>query len=442
LETERHKQGLLKATFSLWVNWAFPFVALSALTLIAPYVSKHAYPLLMYIFSVVIILIIRYYRKNQAAYCFKIPHIVSIIMMWSATLFVIFNIFSFLNVSTAPNGQPYNPEIPWLPVLVVPPVGIAVCRWFLKVRRSSFCADCEARFGQTVERGYLAALFTKEAKFQLQCLYYICIGLTVVAWLYYFTLYKNVNLNSSDMYFFTYVPTAIYAMSLVYMGIRYHGYYIYYLVSGELQNDNESEKTTVRYLIIAGESLLLRLPDVEKDVADDMPFMDTPVIEDMRYRENVNQIEASNIFSDKTGIQGADVRFLYRSADNNAVANVFHFAVFLKNKNDVGSGMNSGEWLDFNKIQLLHKTRLLSKMLEAELYRIHTTVMAWKTYTRTGKRLYEIKNYTPTFRLSDMKQWNVDYNDPVWLFVSMNNEDKCFFKLRKLWRKIITGIGI
>ncbi len=41
-----------------------------------------------------------------------------------------------------------------------------------------------------------------------------------------------------------------------------------------------------------------------------------------------------------------------------------------------------------------------------------------------------------------MKNWDVDYNDPIWLFVAMNNEDRRFFKLRKLWRKYVTGLGI
>ena len=67
--------------------------------------------------------------------------------------------------------------------------------------------------------------------------------------------------------------------------------------------------------------------------------------------------------------------------------------------------------------------------------------MTWKTFDRTGRRLYNIKNYKPTFRLRDLKDWDVDYNDIAWLFVSANNQDCPFFKTRKLWNKYICGIS-
>ena len=68
--------------------------------------------------------------------------------------------------------------------------------------------------------------------------------------------------------------------------------------------------------------------------------------------------------------------------------------------------------------------------------------MAWKMYDVNGKRLYNIKNYRPTFRIDDIKNCEVDFNDIRWLFVSGNNEDRRCFNLRKIWYKYICGIGI
>lgn len=62
--------------------------------------------------------------------------------------------------------------------------------------------------------------------------------------------------------------------------------------------------------------------------------------------------------------------------------------------------------------------------------------MAWKTYDREGKRLYPIKHYRPTFRLRDLKDWDVDYSDTSWFAVAENNQDRPFFRTRKFWRKI------
>lgn len=437
------KQGLLKATFSLWVNWAYTLVAFTVITLITPHIGKGWVPLVLYLFSVIIMIIIRRSRKWDSQPCNKIPYTGALTLMWTGCVFILFNIISFLDIKTDANGQPYNPEMPWLIILVLAPVGIAVCRYFMSEKKRAFCVDCEARYGLYHERGFLARLYSKEAKFQTRCLYYICVGLTIVEWLYFFMFFKNVSLNNSDMYFFTFVPTAIFALSLIYMGFRYHGYYIYYLTSDLRANNEPVEKTIVRYLLVAENTLCIKLPaiDGEQDLMN-MSLADTPVSITMAYTDYFNHIEAENTFREVTGIRGAEVRFLYKSADNNSLSNIFHYVAYLKSPEDIQDSKITGEWLDFPKIMMLHKTRLLSNRLEAELHRIHTTVMAWKTYTPKGKRKYEIKHYQPTFRLCDMKKWDVDYNNPLWLFISMNNEDKPFFRFRRLWRKLITGTGI
>lgn len=77
-------------------------------------------------------------------------------------------------------------------------------------------------------------------------------------------------------------------------------------------------------------------------------------------------------------------------------------------------------------------------MLASEIHRLHTITMAWKTYDAEGRRLYKVKNYHPIFRLDGICDWDVDFNSPKWLDVARLNEDKRFFRLRKLWRSIYT----
>ena len=62
--------------------------------------------------------------------------------------------------------------------------------------------------------------------------------------------------------------------------------------------------------------------------------------------------------------------------------------------------------------------------------------MAWKTYDRNGRRLYPIRHYKPTFRLRDLRDWTVDYDDETWFDVAHNNEDRRFYKLRSLWNRV------
>ena len=75
--------------------------------------------------------------------------------------------------------------------------------------------------------------------------------------------------------------------------------------------------------------------------------------------------------------------------------------------------------------------RKLAPLLRAELVRIYTTVMTWTTYDSNGKRLYKIKSYRPTFHLKQLPDWDVDFDDHRWLFITANNDYIRFFKLRR-----------
>ena len=55
---------------------------------------------------------------------------------------------------------------------------------------------------------------------------------------------------------------------------------------------------------------------------------------------------------------------------------------------------------------------------------------------------YGIKHYKPSFRLRDLDDIDVDFNDPVWLMIADDNEGRPFFQLRKLWRKYVSGENI
>jgi hypothetical protein len=95
-----------------------------------------------------------------------------------------------------------------------------------------------------------------------------------------------------------------------------------------------------------------------------------------------------------------------------------------------------GEWCTLDMVDRYSAAGRLSPQLSHELHRIHTIAMAWKTYDHKGNRLYPIKHYRPTFRLRDLPNWTVDYDDLSWLSIAENNEDSRFFYIRKYWRKL------
>jgi hypothetical protein len=52
--------------------------------------------------------------------------------------------------------------------------------------------------------------------------------------------------------------------------------------------------------------------------------------------------------------------------------------------------------------------------------------------------LYQIKNYKPTFRLRDIRNWDVDYNDHHWMTVTHINEDKLLYPILKIFMRNAT----
>lgn len=120
--------------------------------------------------------------------------------------------------------------------------------------------------------------------------------------------------------------------------------------------------------------------------------------------------------------------------------NIFHYIVFLDDSDKILESFN-GIWLTLSELNDMINEGAVSISLASELSHIYTITMTWKTYDQSGRRRYEIKNYKPTFKLNDMPNWEVDYNDYNWLYVAEVNEDKPFYTLRRIWHKITKGIG-
>ncbi|MDE6073201.1 MAG: hypothetical protein K2F80_01210, partial [Muribaculaceae bacterium] len=215
----------------------------------------------------------------------------------------------------------------------------------------------------------------------------------------------------------------------------------YYCVNDNGE-DSHNGFSRIRFLVICDDKIWLNIPDLSAlDIHSDNLTIDTPARSEIPFRSKVNTFEVAEYFYRITGLRQARIRELYVSSDSRSASNIFHFAAYINSFDVVNNSSMTGEWFSLADIQRLHTENSLSPLLSAEMYRIHRVVMAWKTYTRDGKRLYAIRHYQPTFRLADMEKWDVDYNDPHWLYVSFNNEDMPFFKLRRLWRKYVTGLG-
>ncbi len=187
-----------------------------------------------------------------------------------------------------------------------------VALWFLKRgEKIAFCQDCEARTGQTVERGFLGKIYRQESDYQTKFMLIMWSILTVIEWGYYIYIYINVNLSITDRFFYIWMPTAVYGLTLVYMGIRYYGMWAYYM-EHDPNNANDHEGfSRLRFLVICEDKIWLHIPDPEKeDITPDNILIDTPARTVIKFRTSVNTVEAGQWFNHITGIKNAEIKSL------------------------------------------------------------------------------------------------------------------------------------
>lgn len=221
--------------------------------------------------------------------------------------------------------------------------------------------------------------------------------------------------------------------------MRYGGLWNYYSQNMTLVSGAMNRSTLLRYLIFWDNYLCVLPPQDNPDTAMQIghPRYDTPGTLRIPFRERMPEHEANEYFCTMTKMRDVNMRFMYDNLLGNTECNVFHYLVFLddEQKEILLSNHPSYQFISLGEIDNLLNSGQFNTMLSAEIVRLHTVAMAWKTYDNEGRRLYRIKHYVPTFRLRDVKKWDVDYADPRWFRISRINEDKPFFRLRRWWNR-------
>lgn len=333
-----------------------------------------------------------------------------------------------------------NPEIPFISTMVVftcAPLtyGVALLRRVKTMR----CDACRHNAGYTMREVMEHNLFYGEAKALLKLAFYLSLGLGVLTWLYYWFYYINININSPDVFAFFLVPTAAYVLSIFFLGQKYSSIKFEIKMNGK--NSKPEFSTMLRFIVLREDRVLLEMVSVEDEK---FGLWDTPAVIEMPYTDYVDDDKALEMLKKHTGNIDMKLRRLFSTS--NRSHNVFHFVVVLDNDSEAESEIiktNSflrGEWFNIYEIDSMQRSGIVSRPFAYEIHRIYTMTMAWKTYDQNGKRLYPIKNYKPTFRLSDFLDWNIDYSDLRWMRIAQNNEDKPFFKLKKFWRRHVTRV--
>lgn len=438
IHANQRREGLSAAIFGLWRNWTIAVGFLAILAFVSPLV-RVTWLAPICIVEFLLLQVVRTVITGQGVpTCSRLYKEISVTILFITLVVLARTIFSGEG-SVELTGQPVNAKGSIIGILISAPVATVVTMFFLLQRSEPLvCQLCHLRYGSVIKNGLIGRLYRQEWYFQTRLLFLLSLLLTVVDWIYYMMRYVNVDLNNADMFFFMWLPLVLYISSLLYLGWRYYTLWVYYCQNDEGKIVEQPSSTTVRYLVLCEDRILIDFRPTDKSFSNGAVIkrFDTPAVVTLPYRERMDLANATELFRQSTGISGAEIKEMYSSPDNVTFRNIFHYFAFLENRDDIIDSRIQGEWITLGELRQLMLQHITGMELNSELERIYRIAMAWKTYDRDGNRLYQFKHYRPTFRLRDIRSWEVDYNDGHWLYVGKLNQDSPLFRIRRWMRRM------
>lgn len=435
--SNQRKEGMSAAIFGLWRNWTIGVGFLAILSFVSPLVRQGwLTPICLILFFGLQFVRARMDRMAVPV-CSRLYKEISVILLIICGVVICRNLLFHSEFELT--GQPVNENMPMFGVLISGPVTVLVTLFFMFQKKEPLvCQMCHVRHGNVIEKGFIGTIYQKEWRYQTRLLCFLSALLSVGSWFYYLAHYINVNLNKADYFIFLWSPLVLYVLSLVYLGWRYYSLWVYYCQNDEHHLVKTDSTSTIRYIIISEGKIFLdiRAMGNKFDNGQEIKRFDTPAIVNLPYQERVDTHRAAQLFKQVAGFNADEIRPIYDSPDAVTFRNIFHYFAFLDSMEEATDKKLEGEWFTLGELRQLIAQKLVAPHLTAELTRIYRVAMAWKTYDRSGRRLYRIKHYRPTFRLKDLRTWDVDYSDPQWLTIGKYNEDNRFFAIRKFFHNL------
>lgn len=427
------------AIFGMWRNWAIAVGILAALCFVSPLIDK-AWVAPLCLFSFFCLKGMQHRLSElDVPNCSRLFKEVGTIILIVTVILAGVYLWVRRGVSFEITGQPITDKVPFLAILLTAPISalVTVC-FLLQKKEPHVCQLCHLRYGNVIEHGFIGDLYRREWRYQSKLLCIACLILSAADWAYYLLHYVNVNLNRADHFFFLWLPVVLYVLSLVYLGIRYYSLWVFYCHNDEGHLVEKPSSTTIRFVVICNDRILLDICPTDQRFANGaiVKRFDTPATYTLPYQERFDINRARQMFVDNTGISNVEVRQIYASPDNVTYRNIFHYFAFVDSFDETVDSRIQGEWFSLGELRQLIAQHLVGRDLNSELTRIYRVAMAWKTYDREGNRLYRIKHYRPTFRLKDIRNWDVDYNDGHWLTVGRFNADTPMFRFCRFFTRL------
>lgn len=428
-----------KQIYFLWRNFALAVLVFVGMVLLTKFLPPIFAPLVSTASCVVLYAMIYNNAHFSTQTCVVVPYTMFHIIMNYTIVLVIINLLSIWFMQPLPSPMVFF-EGYFIPGLIFAPVAVVTSAIvYLRRHHLSICKECQLHNSPMVEKGRTGVIFSHESELQIRNIFFFFLLITVIFWTYYLVSFSDVSITARDSFVFTWIALILVLCDIMFFGIRYYNLYLDLKERDELVSPSEIERYTTRtylrfYVICSDSIYLTRKNSDEFRDNDNTSIFDTPFIV-RRIVTSIPEPEVHKIIESATGITGGFLKFFYgRKVADVGNHRIFRYFYFLPGEtSEYPELMRRGEWLSSEKFKTIYNTHPLSMStsLLTDMSRLATILVTSKTYDEHGERRNKIMQYRPSFNFEEIKNCNLDFQNELWIRVSMYNSDQRFFRLRR-----------
>ena len=300
----------------------------------------------------------------------------------------------------------------------------------------SFCHQCILKRGGIRERHLLGDFSRYETHYILRLILIGGILITVLSW----TLFLcGVGKSSrTGEYFYYYFPLGLCIAIIIFEFIR--RILILQLVKNHerKRNSNMDYFFTVIRIMIIGQGKIYLI----ENKGDEFEFnsgkgLDVPIHRYTDYCTTLaeEKLKAQQIVQEERGINAPDLHHISSAVSNELWRRVGLYVLFIPDEEIDKLSQYGGRWYTAEEVTRLFHKHKLYPLFKESYSRFYTIVTTAKTYYSNGTRRY-MKGYKPSFSFHKLDTLGIEFDDPLWLYISRHNEDQLLYRIHKWINKI------
>lgn len=339
-------------------------------------------------------------------------------------------------------------HLPFVPMVLFQAPFMALLTYLFEQRniQPPFCQQCVIKRGGIWERNLLGDYTRLEAYNIIRILLFGALIVAAVAWALF--LWGIDTQSRLGRYFYLFFPAALCVALILFetirrwlleMAIHPSGKGLKLAMNGE-ENDSKKISGIIRIITIGQEKIFLIESQCDNLIWYNNSGLDTPLhctYTDYYLSPNEEKQKACQIIQKELQIESPNLKHLNSTVLERARQRVGHYILFLSNKDIPKMDRYPGRWYTVEEIARLNRKHRLHPLFRECYARLCTVVNAARTYRMNGERRYPIRGYKPAFTLRHLQELNIEFDDPIWLYVSRHNEDRLLGRIDLWFQKLL-----